>query len=780
MANEYPFKSEKKSITWDDVEVLVVGAGTMGSSIAQAYAQNGLAVGLLDISDGILQKGFDTIQGELNAASGRIFSPEQILDIKSRILGTTSYPEACKGKSLRLVIETATENIEIKKKIFKELDRLCRPGVVLATNSSSLDTNVLARATKRPDKVVWMHYFYLPHKNRAGEYAGTDTASKDSIEVAGKYMKLGGKVATPILSSRKGGAADVIFVALLHEAAMMVDEGYDLATIEAAGRKAFNMPMGFLQLMDVTGIPIGIYSMESFSDSGKKDDPVYKVYRDFFSPPQAYHKLMEKWRRATDKSSVTWVTPEDLKRKPKDQKTVDELAERFMAVGFVTAAEVVESHVIRMEDVDRLAENAFLWREGPFTIMDKVGIKNVMKMVKARAALAAKQKKHFIVPKLLDAQAKKNKPWRPDLSPILYETEMDGKVARITISNPKAANALDNRVFEELKVAFRRANGDSKVKVIIFDSAPIKTFIAGANVPNFVEKMKAGKFDDIRKDTAMWQQVLFHEMTGSGKPKIAIVDGVTFGGGVETALAFALDPDTVVVATERTSYTLPETRLGIFPGLRGTLTLPQVIYRKTGDPELAVAISRYYVLAGGTATSSARVLKHLGLADLIVPAHRRDEAAAEIAKAIIANKGKPISEKELKTLKIKELPSELTLEEKDELRTMKELFLMQDLVPTLYAYGRGDKDFFFVGATRDLALRISRRVANNSPNAVWVSNWLISKGFEDFMNGVDNDKLAAHELDNHLVPAFKHPDAMVGLTSLLERKFPEFPRRYPF
>lgn len=780
MGKGLTYKTGKKSIGWSNVEILVVGAGTMGSSIAQTYAQNGFNVGLLDISNEILEQGFDTIQAELDNARGRIFSPEQVEDIRSRILGTTSYSEACKGKNLKLVIETATENIDIKKKIFSHLDRLCRPHVVFATNSSSLDVNLLAQSTQRPDKVVWMHYFYLPHKNRAGEYAGADTASKETIALAAKYMKLGGKVATPILSSRKGGAADIIFVSLLHEAALMRDEGYDVATVEAAGKKAFSMPMGFLQLMDVTGVAVGIYAMESFSDDSKENDPVYKVYGDFFWPPESYRELMRRYNKAVDKSRVRWVSKDDLEARPKDEKTVQMLTERFLAVGFVTTTEVVDAKIIEMEDVERLAENAFLWSEGPIAIMNRIGIKKAMNMVQARASLANKQHRSFPIPKLLKTQAQKGKPWSITMSPVLYNEEMSGKVARITISNPKAANALDNRVFEDLRSAFKRANIDQKVKVIIFDSAPIKTFIAGANVPDFVKNMKAGRFEKIRDDTAMWQDVLFHLMTGKGKPKIAIVDGLTLGGGVETALSFASDSDSVVIATNRTSYTLPETKLGIFPGLRGTLLLPQIIYNKTNDAELAVAMARYYILAGGTSTSSPRLLKYLGFADLIVPAHERDDAAAQVADAIIENKGKPLSAKQLKSLKIRELPSELTLEERDELRTMKELFLMQDLIPTLYAYGRGDRELFFVGEARSYARRIARRVANNSPNAVWISNWLISKGFEDFLKGVDTKTIAERELNDYLVPTFMHPDATVGLTSLLERKFPEFPRKYPF
>ena len=87
---------------------------------------------------------------------------------------------------------------------------------------------------------------------------------------------------------------------------------------------------------------------------------------------------------------------------------------------------------------------------------------------------------------------------------------------------------MDNRVFEDLKSAFRKANQQDGPQVLIFDSAPIKTFIAGANVPAFIQNINRGNFQGIKDDTAKWQDVIFHGMTGVGKPKIAIVDGATF------------------------------------------------------------------------------------------------------------------------------------------------------------------------------------------------------------------------------------------------------------
>lgn len=777
-----------KEKTWNDVEILVVGAGTMGASIAQAYAQNGFTVGLLDISDEILTKAKEAIYGELDSARGRIFSDQDIEDIQSRILTTTDYPTACKGKNLKIAIESATERMDIKLKIFDQLDKLCAPHVVLATNSSSLNTNILSDAIKRKDKVAWMHYFYLPHKNRGGEVAGTDTASDKTIETAHYYMKMGGKVVTPILTSRKGGAADIIFVALLLEACRMVDEGYKKADIEEAGKKAFEMPLGFLSLMDVTGLSVGLFAMDSFADDSDPDDPLYVIYRDFFKTTDGYRKLVASQVGAADPGSVKWIPPEGPGKGSGDEKLVKGLMERFLAVAFATAFEIVEAGVIEPDEFEKLTQNAFLWRKGPFTIFNDWGVKKAWKMVQDRAKTAKELGHHFPIPKKLKQLAEKDKKhFKFDLSPVSYKYIPDIKAAWITLSSPQNANALDMDVFEQLEKAFKKANKDENVRSIVFDTAPIKTFIAGANVPAFVEAVENNEFKKIRKSTEWWQDVLFHKMTGGGKPKVAIVDGQAFGGGVETAMAFAWDPNTVVIATQRTVFAMPEVRLGIYPGLRGTLMLPRIIHRATGDHELAIAMARYYVLAGGTTTTSPRMLKYFGLCDLLVQSNKREEVARTICKAIakkggkpLSKKGKPFDKEIFDKLGIEELPTELTMDEEEEIRVMTELFLKQDLIPTLYAFGRRQAEIYHTSPWREQVQRITTRVASASPNAVWISNWLISKGFDDYMNGVDLEKSAEYELKHHLEETFRHPDAIAGLKALVNREFPVFPRRYPF
>ncbi len=764
--------------SWNDIELLIVGAGTMGASLAQNYAQNGFTVGMLDVSKEFLQRGFTSIEKELAGARGKIFTEREIAAIRGRIIGTTSYEEACRGGQLRLVIEAATERVDIKKKIFACLDALARPETVLASNSSSLDVNILAGVTKRPDKVVWTHFFYLPHKNRAAEYAGTDTASGESIGVAQRYLKLGGKIATRIRGSRKGGVADVIFVALLLEATRMLEEGFDSAAIEEAGKKAYGIPIGFLELMDATGLPVGLFSMHSFSDRSDPRDALTQVYGNFFTPRKNYIDLIAEFDAAKDKSAVRWLSNHRAQSRPPDPSTTDALAERFLAIGFLTAAECVDAGLITIEDLELLTQNAFLWRNGPFTLMNQLGTNRVRKVVTERAELAKTLRQDFPVCPLLKRKMGEEAGWNFFLSPVFAESERGGAVRRIVLSNPRAANAMDNTVFEQLKRQFGEANDDASCKVIIFDTAPIKTFIAGAHVPTFIERIKVRDFHAIVRDTREWQEVIFHFMTGTPKPKIAVVDGQAYGGGVEVACAFAHDAHAIVLITNRTSFALPETRLGIYPGLRGTLTLPQLIFRKTADAVRALSLARYYMLAGGTATSSPQAIFQMGCADAIVPQHRRDDAADAIAQAIISNGGM-ISQDQLRLLRFEHINESLRPEEERELQVAEELFSQADLLPTLYAQARGHLQLWYSGEMKAVAERMVRRVANNSPHAVWTSNFLLSRGFNGCMNGIDNEELAAFELDQYLGQVFEHPDALIGLEAMVRGTFPEFARRYP-
>jgi hypothetical protein len=168
----------------------------------------------------------------------------------------------------------------------------------------------------------------------------------------------------------------------------------------------------------------------------------------------------------------------------------------------------------------------------------------------------------------------------------------------------------------------------------------------------------------------------------------------------------------------------------------------------------------------------------MGCADLIVPQHRRDDAAALIAKAIVDNNGM-ISAIQLDKLAMERLDTRLSLADARELQIARELFSQADLIPTLYAQARGHLPLAYTGEMKSFAERVVRRVAANSPNAVALSNDLISRGFEKFLGGTNTDTQAQYELDHALRRVFEHPDALIGLESMVRGIFPDFRRRYP-
>lgn len=397
---------------WDDTEVVIVGTGDMAASLAQAFAQNNLNVGLVGRSNGGIDRAFQYIQMSLEEACQKgVFSSSQAEEVRGRILGTTQFEEACGGRNLRLVVESAREDVEVKKEIFRKLDKFCSPRVVLATNTSSLDAQILASETLRPDKVAWMHFFYPAHKNKAAEYAGTKGTSPETVQAASWYMKSVRKEAVPLLRYRKGGAANIILVGLILEAVRMAADGFDVPSIEAAGMAAFSAPAGFLTVMDAGGISLALSCIDSFSDKSRPGDPLVRVYDNFFTLPGKIRQLLEGHREEKRRASFLLAEAAGSAQKPADIMVLDTLKRRFFAVAFMTATEVVDAGIIDIAGVEKLCRIAFGWQEGPFTLMNKAGIGEALGMVTERMELSHSKEVNFPVPRLLLTQAQKNEPW---------------------------------------------------------------------------------------------------------------------------------------------------------------------------------------------------------------------------------------------------------------------------------------------------------------------------------------------------------------------------------
>ena len=169
-------------------KVFVLGAGTMGAGIVQAFAQNGFEVIVRDIKDEFVERGIAGINKSLSRLVAKEKMTEEVKEeILSRISGTTDMSLAA---DCDLVVEAAIENMKIKKEIFAELDSICKPETILASNTSSLSITEVANATKREDKVIGMHFFNPAPVMKLVEIIRGAKTSQETFDAVKKCLKL--------------------------------------------------------------------------------------------------------------------------------------------------------------------------------------------------------------------------------------------------------------------------------------------------------------------------------------------------------------------------------------------------------------------------------------------------------------------------------------------------------------------------------------------------------------------------------------------------------------
>jgi 3-hydroxybutyryl-CoA dehydrogenase len=254
--------------------ITVIGAGTMGNGIAHTFAQKGFNVNLVDVSEDSLIKALETIEKNLD----RLFKKEKItLEEKSNTLNNiathTSISNGVKGA--KLVVEAATENIDLKLKIFRELDEVCDPNTILATNTSSISITKIAAITKRPTKVIGMHFMNpVPIMKLVEVIKGNET----SQEVTSTIMKMSkdlGKIPVEV-NDAPGFVANRILMPMINEAIYTLNENISsVEGIDTVMILGMSHPMGPLHLADFIGLDVCLSIMEVMNEGfgGKKYTP---------------------------------------------------------------------------------------------------------------------------------------------------------------------------------------------------------------------------------------------------------------------------------------------------------------------------------------------------------------------------------------------------------------------------------------------------------------------------------------------------------------------------
>jgi 3-hydroxybutyryl-CoA dehydrogenase len=234
-------------------KICVLGAGLMGSGIAQVSAEAGYEVFMRDIEDRFVQGGLNIIKKNYERAISKgKMTKEQADAFLSRVKGTLDLAEGVKGA--QVVIEAVIENMDLKKQVYKELDQLCAKETVLATNTSGLSITEIASMTKRPEKVIGMHFFNPVPVMKLVEIIKGQSTSEETFAVIRALSEKLGK--TPItVNEAPGFAVNRILVPMINEAIFVLQEGIaSTEDIDKGMVLGANHPIGPLALADLVGL----------------------------------------------------------------------------------------------------------------------------------------------------------------------------------------------------------------------------------------------------------------------------------------------------------------------------------------------------------------------------------------------------------------------------------------------------------------------------------------------------------------------------------------------
>jgi enoyl-CoA hydratase/3-hydroxyacyl-CoA dehydrogenase len=563
--------------------IAVLGAGTMGSGIAQTIAQAGFSVRLHDLSTDLVQKGLDRIRATLQGGVDRKkFSAAE----RDRILGRIETHTDAAGavRDAVLVIEAVFEEERVKRELFQRIAGAVRPETLVATNTSSLSVTRLQDQFPEPGRFAGLHFFYPAAINRLVEVIGGEQTRPETLEALERFAYRLRKIPIPV-RDRAGFAVNRFFVPYLNEATRLAQEkAGSLATIESVGRELFGTTLGPFELMNVTGIPIAFHSMRSLEAAFGRAYAPTALLDEQFRSGQAWP-----WKESA-------IEPERTRA----------IRERFEGLVFGIAARLVEEGVATAEAVDRGAVVGLRWRAGPFALMSARGLGRALGLVEAYAQGAPGP---FPVSEELRRLARDpSARW-----PLRYvRVERDGPVAWVLLDRPEALNALNSEVLRQVDAAFESLAGDDTVRaVVLAGSSPV--FAAGADIGEMALK-------DVPEGRAFgfFGQSVCKRIEEFRAPVIAFVEGYALGGGFELALACDF-----VVAAGGAQLGLPEVTIGIHPGFGGASRLSRLVGRSK---------AKYLVYTGRPV--SAEEAYALGIIARVLPPDRARAEVRELARTI--------------------------------------------------------------------------------------------------------------------------------------------------
>jgi len=370
--------------------VAIVGAGTMGAAIAMVFANAGIPVTIKDADQAAIDRGLANIQKNyaISVQRGR-FTQDFVNERMKLIAPTLRYDSFADAD---LVIEAVFENLPLKKEIFKELNTSCKPGAILASNTSTLDLDEIAATTSRPESVIGTHFFSPANVMRLLELVRGRRTSKEVIATCMQLAKKIGKVAV-LVRNGWGFAGNRMFMPYLTESQFLVEEGAAPEEVDAA-LTAWGMAMGPLAVSDLGGLDVAYlvrqerrHALEPGQRETFVEAKLMKMGRRGQKTGAGWYKYGEDRRAVTDPEVAALVRQWSVEAGvPQRKISADEIVDRCVYRLVNEGAQILDDGIaLRAGDLDTIYVTGYgfpAFRGGPMWYADTVGLKKVYERVR--------------------------------------------------------------------------------------------------------------------------------------------------------------------------------------------------------------------------------------------------------------------------------------------------------------------------------------------------------------------------------------------------------------
>jgi len=524
----------------------IIGSGTIGPDIAlyflKALTPFGVKITLVDTSEQALENGKQKIFTNIDkgAEKGSI-KPKEIESLKSGVAFTSDYSDLHEAD---LVIEAASEDLNIKRQIVAKLEDIIPSHGIIMSNSSHLEPAEIFGNISTKNRTLCSHFFFPADKNPALEIVPSkDTDIKVTRFISRLYEHLG-KIPV-IVGSAYGYAVNPVFEGILVSAIQCVESGLgSVREIDFVAAKSLGFKVGPFTAHNLTkGNALTMHGVERSA----------KQYGPWFAAPKSLKEAVDR--------QLVWDVPgkdENLELQPDKESQIQSylLGAYFSLIGMI-----LDMKLTNPNDLNLLISYA-LDAKSPFTLMNSLGIKQVLTLVKQFNA----KNPSFPIPKSIMNQAEMDKPW--DIWDVLYEKDKD--IAIVTIKRPKALNALNSKIFKELEYYCEKIRNDTGVKAAVLTGFGNKAFVAGADIREMAGLTEPSEGEYFARKG----QIASSRLEELGKPIVAALNGLAFGGGCELAMCCAVR---IAPKGLRMLAGQPEVNLGLIPGMGGTQRLPRLI-----------------------------------------------------------------------------------------------------------------------------------------------------------------------------------------------------------